>query len=168
MVSFGILLAISMSLVYFLVYYEIYPVFNENWNFGALDDAYLYSPLTIDDFGAGFELRIAKTLTMLMVVLYICETFLVLQIRRPNKSLLKSIREDRSKLIFLLFSLLYFLIIALMYIPGVQVFLAGNGINFCLMYLTGLDWLVCIMISLICIGSFEGVKFVARRKGISF
>ena len=168
MVSFGILLAISMSLVYFLVYHEIYPVFDENWNFGALNNAYLYSPDTINEFGIGFELSTAKALTMLMVVLYICETFLVLQIRRPNKSLIKSIREDRSKLILLIFSLLYFLIIALMYIPGVQVFLAGNGINFCLMYLTGLDWLVCIMISLICIGSFEVVKFGARRKGISF
>ncbi len=168
MTTFGILLIISMATVYFLVYNEIYPVFDENSNFGILDKEYLYSLQNIDAFGEGFELKVAKALTMLMVVLFLCETFLILQIRRPNKSLLKSIREDSNKLIYSLIALLFFLLLALMYIPGVQVFLARNKINFSLMYLTALDWLVCILISLICIGSFEFVKYVARIRGISF
>ena len=55
-----------------------------------------------------------------------------------------------------------------MYIPGVQVTLAEWGINFMFMYLTGLDWLICFLISMICIVSFEIVKFVARNYGMTF
>jgi hypothetical protein len=56
----------------------------------------------------------------------------------------------------------------LMYIPGVQVTLADAGINFMFMYLTGLDWLISFLISLICIVSFEIVKYIARRYNIEF
>jgi len=60
-----------------------------------------------------------------------------------------------------------------MYIPGAQVALANvrmgsSNINFMFMFLTAFDWLVCFLVSLICIISFEVVKFVARRKDITF
>jgi len=165
---FGILLAICMVVVYFVTMSELYPVFPENYNFGDLNDAYLYSPETYMEFTDGINLVHAKTLTMLMVTLFFCESFLVFQIRRPNKSLIKSIREDWNKFMFVLIGFLFFLLIALLYIPGVQITLASWGFNFMFMFLTGLDWLVCFLISLICIVSFEIAKFVARRKNIIF
>jgi len=168
MFAFGILLAISMLVVYFTVITGTYPLFSENWNFGNFNDAYLYSPLTYTEFSAGVERETAKTLTMLMATIFFCETFLVFQIRRPNKSLIKSIKEDSTKFMYLLVLLLFGSFLALMYIPGVQVTLASWGINFMFMYLTALDWLICFLVSLICIVTFEFIKFYSRKKNIYF
>jgi Ca2+-transporting ATPase len=161
---FGALLAISMIIVYFTTL--LGPTVSVI-NFGDLNEGYLFSPLTFPD-GSGTTLNEAKTLTMLMVSLFFCESFLVLQIRRPNKSLVKSIKEDSTRFMYLLIGFLFALFLALMYIPGVQVTLDEWGFNFRFMFLTGLDWLVCFLISLICIVSFEFVKLFARRKGIYF
>jgi len=115
------------------------------------------------------EIRImAKTLTMLMVTLFFCESFLVFQIRRPNKSLIRSLKEDSNKRMYLIIGLLFAVFLMLMYIPNAQVALAKAGINFMFMYLTALDWLICFSISLICIITFEAVKYAARKFKISF
>ncbi len=168
---FGILLAISMVLVYFLTMSEIWPVVTENWDLG---NAFLYSSdelipdILTDDYTLE-EIRImAKTLTMLMVTLFFCESFLVFQIRRPNKSLIRSLKEDSNKRMYLIIGFLFALFLMLMYIPNAQVALARAGINFMFMYLTALDWLICFLISLICIITFEFVKYIARKYKISF
>jgi Ca2+-transporting ATPase len=167
MIAFGGLLAISMLITYFITFTGFYPVFSDNYNFGAFNDGYLYSPET-RNLTPNTDLRIAKALTMLMVTLFFCESFLIFQIRRPNKNVIKAFKEDSSKFMYLIIGLLYGIFLALMYVPGVQVFLAMIGINFMFMYLTAFDWLVCFLISLICIVSFEIVKYIARRKGITF
>ncbi|MFW9865494.1 MAG: cation-translocating P-type ATPase [Candidatus Thorarchaeota archaeon] len=170
---FGILLAISMFIVYFLVITGIYPVQLGNISFGDLNHAYLYTPATpislpSDINGIPIDV-VGKTLTMLMVTLFFCESFLVFQIRRPNKSLIKSLREDSNKRMYLIIGFLFAVFLLLIYVPGVQIFIAEEwGVNFMFMYLTGYDWLVCFLISLICIVSFEIVKYVARRNGITF
>jgi Ca2+-transporting ATPase len=166
--TFGAFLALSMIVVYFTTITGIYRVFPENINFGDLDGAYLFSPETLPLYDTGASLNEVKTLTMLMVTIFFCESFLVFQIRRPNKSLIKSIKEDSTKFMYLLIGLLFGLFLVLMYVPGVQVTLASVNLNFMFMYLTWLDWLVCFLISLICIVSFELVKYFARKKGIYF
>ncbi len=165
---FGILLTISMVVVYFVTMSGNYPVFFENSNFGGLNEAYLYSPVNdkLNPFHVGLEE--AKALTMLMVTLFFCESFLIFQIRRPNKSLIRSLIEDSNKRMYIIIGFLFAVFLMLMYIPGVQITLANWGFNFMFMLLTGLDWLVCFLISLICIISFEIVKFGARKKNISF
>jgi len=165
MTIFGILLAVSMLVVYYITFSGAYPPFAGNYEFGALNSEYLFTSVT-GTFGVGR--KEAKTLTMLMVTLFFCESFLIFQIRRPNKSLIRSIREDSTKRMYLIIGLLFAIFLMLMYIPGVQVTLAELGINFMFMYLTGLDWLVCFLISLICIVSFEIVKYAARRYNITF
>ena len=164
---FGILLTISMVVVYSITFSGVYPT-PDILDFGGLDNAYLFTSETADLLPSGVTLVEAKTLTMLMVTLFFCESFLVFQIRRPNKSLMRSIKEDSNKFMYLLIGLLFFVLLALMYIPNVQVALADAGINFMFMYLTGLDWLVCFLISLICIVSFEIVKYLSRSYGITF
>ncbi|TFG17922.1 MAG: cation-transporting P-type ATPase [Promethearchaeota archaeon] len=167
---FGILLAISMLIVYFVTFSGLYPVFPENYPSGYLyfvKDPELIPPeiftLPIEEIR-----RIGKTLTMLMVTLFFCESFLVFQIRRPNKSLIKSIKEDSTRFMYLLIGLLFGVFIALIYIPGFQTALASVGINFMFMFLTAFDWLICFLISLICIISFEIVKYIARSREIFF
>ncbi|MFW9783162.1 MAG: cation-translocating P-type ATPase [Candidatus Heimdallarchaeota archaeon] len=167
---FGLLLAVSMVVVYSITISGLYPT-PSILDFGDLNNAYLYTVDTASLLPPGVTLVEAKTLTMLMVTLFFCESFLVFQIRRPNKSLLRSIKEDSNRFMYLLIGLLFFVLIALMYIPGIQVFLADPnviGVNFMFMYLSGLDWLVCFLISLICIVSFEIVKYFARSYGITF
>jgi Ca2+-transporting ATPase len=176
---FGALLSLSMVIVYFISITGAYPVFPENIIPGYLyyDDSLI--PPQVYNIPAVFWAEpaqqlnmirtIGKSLTMMMCVLFFCESFLVFQIRRPNKSLIKSFIEDSNKFMYILIGLLFFLFIALLYIPGVQVFLAEElGINFMFMPLSAIDWLVCFLISLICIVSFEIVKWIARSRGIEF
>jgi Ca2+-transporting ATPase len=160
---FGALLSISMLVVYFTTITGVYPVFPENLN---LSEGYITFPEYVSPEIGWVYPNQAKTLTMLMVTLFFCESFLVFQIRRPNKSLIKSIKEDSTKFMYLLIGFLFAVFLALMYIPGFQVTLAVWGLNFRFMFLTGLDWLVCFLISLICIVSFEIVKYGARKLGI--
>ncbi|MFX1456860.1 MAG: cation-translocating P-type ATPase [Promethearchaeota archaeon] len=176
---FGILLAVSMVIVYFITITGFYPVFPENVNISGLNHSYLYTDETVILWRSDLQdfyplisdpelLQYGKALTMLMVTLFFCESFLVFQIRRPNKSLIRSLIEDSNKRMYLIIGFLFALFLMLMYIPGVQVTLADWGINFMFMYLTGMDWLVCFLISLICIISFEIVKKIARYYGITF
>ena len=169
MLVFGALLAICMLITYFTVISGVFPVTYSNIHFGNLNNAYLYSAETHEEVTPGIDLRIAKALTMLMVTLFFCESFLILQIRRPNKSLYRSLREDSTKMMYLLIGLLFGLFLALMYIPGVQLWLAINwNVNFMFMRLTILDWGACFLISMICVGGFEAAKWSARRRGITF
>jgi len=80
---FGVFMALSMIVVYFTTITGIYPIFPENTNFGDWNGAYLFSPETFS-LNPGVSLNEVKTLTMLMVTIFFCESFLVFQIRRPN------------------------------------------------------------------------------------
>ncbi|MFX1499011.1 MAG: cation-translocating P-type ATPase [Promethearchaeota archaeon] len=168
LIIFGILLSICMIITYVIVITGAYPVFLENYEFGAFNSAYLYTSETNGLIPVGVTLAQGKTLTMLMLTLFFCESFLVYQIRRPNKSLIKSIKEDSTKFMYILIGLLFGVFIAIIYIPGFQVTLADWGLNFMFMYLTGLDWLICFLISMICIGGLEIFKYLFRKKGIFF
>jgi Ca2+-transporting ATPase len=163
MVAFGGLLALSMCVVYFLGVTGTYPIVAEN----VSNPDYLYHPLTLY-LTPGINVNHAKALTMLMVTLFFCETCLIFQIRRPNKSLLKAFKEDSNILMYLLIGFLFSLLLLIMYYPGLQVLLASYGINFMFMFLSAGDWIVCFLIACICIVSFELVKLYARRKGIVF
>jgi len=138
-----------------------------NYEFDILNAAYLFTTETMS-LTSGIDLNVVKTLTMLMTTLFFSETILVLQIRRPNESLIKSVKEASNKRMYLILGFLYAVFLLLMYMPGVQVGLAQIGINFMFMNLTALDWLICFLISLITIIPFELVKFYARKKEIYF
>ena len=181
LVSFGLFLTISMLFVYFLSYNGIYPVFQSNYELGNLNTYYLSTEdyiemIPIQDiftlkFPESFSMILTrtKTLTMLMVTLYFCETFLVFQIRRPNKSLIKSMKEDRNKLMFIITGFLFLVFFLLIYVPGVQTFLAAIGANFMFMFLQPLDWIISLLISFFaCIIPFELVKYIARKRKIVF
>ncbi len=165
MCIYGGLLSLSMIITYFVALTGAYPVFPLNHELGFWNQGYLYTSETMK-LTPTVKLNEAKALTMLMVTLFFCESFLVLQIRRPNKSLIASIRHDSNKFMYILLGLLFFALLSFMYIPGFQLTLAAIGLNFMFMHLTALDWLVCFSISLICIGAFEVIKYYIRIKKI--
>ncbi len=191
LLAFGVLMSICMIFVYFLGINGIYGVFEGNIYDSAdflYSDAYTledYFPTeeTMQDFVEMCEsigrpptletLRLfGKTLTMLMTVLFFSESFLVLQIRRPNKSLLRSIKEDSNVMMYIIIGLLFASFLAILYIPKAQTYLGSmgqeGGFNFMFMPLTALDWFICFLISLISIFGFEGIKYSARKRGIVF
>jgi len=163
---YGGLLAISMLITYFLAV-KISPVVESNYDFGNLNPYYLFSSNNLY-LSNGVNLDDAKSLTMVMTTLFFCECALALQIRRPNKSLLKSIKEERNIFMFIVIGILFLVFLLFMYFPNLQVSLAKKNVNLQFMFLNLLDWLICFMISFICIGTFELVKFIARKNNIKF
>ncbi|MBN2156024.1 MAG: cation-transporting P-type ATPase [Candidatus Lokiarchaeota archaeon] len=163
MLSYGFLLAISICLVYFLSITRTIPI--NAFNIGSQ-----YFPY----FNQNIELQFqGKTLTMLMVVLYFCESILVFQIRRINKSIIRTLKEDSKLWMYMLIGVLFAIFLSLMYIPRLQISLAelkiGDlSLNFRFMRLNGWDWLICAGIACISVMGFEIAKYLFRKKGIIF
>ncbi len=167
MLLYGLFLAGAMVVIYFLVQSGLYANEN-NTDFGRWNSFYLFTQETLH-LWEGLEFRTAKTLTMLMTTLFLCETALALQIRRPNKSLWKSLMEDRSPLIYMVVGGLFGIYLAILYIPGLQLWLTQQGIAFNFVRLNFADWSLCFGIALgVCILPFEGVKAFCRSKNIRF
>ncbi|MHA2017699.1 MAG: cation-translocating P-type ATPase [Promethearchaeota archaeon] len=170
LVTYGIFLALAMLVVYFLCINGTYPVFKWNTELNGLNSYYLFTDAT-KSLWQGVDLINAKTLTMLMTTLYFCECALALQIRRPNMSLIRSLKEEGNKFMYIIVGVLFLIYLSLMYIPGLQIALATSsfGIQLNFMFLTPWDWLVCIAIAFFCcIGPFELVKYFSRKKGIFY
>jgi Ca2+-transporting ATPase len=136
-----------------------------SWN---LNQAISYIPLG----STPKQLLEQKARTMFITTLYIAETNFIWTFRRPNKSFLKSIREEfkLSLLIVCLFTLaLHILHICFSYAVNYfinDVFGLSFQINF--MFLSGTDWLICILFALIGILGIEIVKYYARIRNIKF
>jgi Ca2+-transporting ATPase len=165
MIFYGILLSISIILVYFLTITGIYPIFNDN-----ITGLYptVNQNISTGDLTSGVNLNHAKALTMLMLTIFFCESILIFQIRRPNKSLLRAIKEDSNIKHYLIVGFMFLILVLLIYIPGFQVMLANFGFNFMFVSLNAADWFVSFCISMICVVGFEIVKFAARKKEIIF
>jgi len=113
-----------------------------------------------------------KARTMLMTTLYIYETSFIWSFRRPNVSIIKSVKEEFSLRLFVIcgFTLiLHILIINFSYSVNTainDIFNLNFQLNF--MFLDGFDWLTCVSLAMPGIIGIEIVKFLARSKGIHF
>ncbi|MHA2390477.1 MAG: cation-translocating P-type ATPase [Promethearchaeota archaeon] len=120
---------------------------------------------------SGEELE-QKARTMFITTLYLVETNFIWTFRRPNKSLRKSLKEElnRSLLIICLITLaLHTLYVCFSYSVNYyvnDVFGLNLQINF--IFLSGTDWLICILLALPGILGIELFKHVARKKEIFF
>ena len=118
------------------------------------------------------ELIEQKARTMFITTLYIVETNFIWTIRRPNQSVIKSLKQEFSLsllVISLLTLLLHILHICFSYAANYfinDVFKLNFQINF--MFLSGSDWILCILFALPGIIGIEGIKYIARLKKIKF
>ncbi len=118
------------------------------------------------------ELLAQKARTMFITTLYIVETTFIWTFRRPNKSFLKSLKEEfcLSLLIVSLFTLaLHVLYIIFSYQVNYyvnDVFGLNLQINF--LFLSGTDWIICVLFALPGLIGIELFKYIARRKNILF
>ncbi|MHA1673115.1 MAG: cation-translocating P-type ATPase, partial [Promethearchaeota archaeon] len=140
--SYGAFLMATMFGLYFLVSTGTYPLFNVNTSLGALDAFYPFTDATLSYWDGALPV-IAKTLTMLCTTIFIAEYFMALQIRRPNKSLWRSLHEDMNWVIYLLGIGLFGFLFSIMYIPGFQLLFYDLGFKFQIMFLHPLDLLMC-------------------------
>ncbi len=113
-----------------------------------------------------------KARTMFITTIFIVETNFIWTFRRPNSSLSKSLKEELSisLLVICLFTLtLHVLFICFSYSINYyinDVFGLNLQINF--MFLSGTDWLICILLALPGILGIEIYKNVARKKKVFF
>jgi len=119
------------------------------------------------------ELVAMKARTMFITTLYIVETMFIWTFRRPNQSIVKTIKnEDFSRMLFVICAItlsLHVLVICFSYYFNNAV---NNllGLNFQLnfMFLSATDWLICIIFALPGIMGIELFKYYARKKKIIF
>jgi len=118
------------------------------------------------------ELLAQKARTMFITTLYIVETTFIWTFRRPNKSFLKSLKEEfcLSLLVVSLFTLaLHVLYIVFSYQVNYyvnDVFGLNLQINF--LFLSGTDWIMCVLLALPGLIGIEIFKYFSRRKNILF
>jgi len=153
----GLVLALQLTLS------GIIPLNEWNLNPGL---SYIPAGSTLQDITA------QKARTMLITTIYITETTFIWSFRRPNKSLVKSIKEEFNLSLFLitLFTLgIHILHINFSYVVNLYINdLWGLDLQINYLYLSGTDWMICIMLSSIGIIGLEVFKFLARKKALKF
>ncbi len=169
LIAYGTFLALAMLVIYFLYINGDFSDTLRNRELGNLNPYYLFTSAT-SHLWSGVNTSQAKTLTMLMTTLYFCECALALQIRRPNMSIIKSIK-DGNKFMFIIIGALFIIYLSIMYVPNLQIALAtssfGIQLNFVVLRIE--DWVVCFAVAVLCcIGPFEIIKYFSRKRGIFY
>ncbi|MFX0001501.1 MAG: cation-translocating P-type ATPase [Candidatus Hodarchaeota archaeon] len=157
LMGIGLVLALQLSLG------QVVPL--NDWN---LNPYISY----INPASPSSELVAQKARTMFITTLYIVETNFIWTFRRPNKSLVRSIKEEfsLSLLVICIFTLLlHILYICFSYLVNYyvnDVFGLDLQINF--MFLSGTDWILCILLALPGLIGIEVFKYIARERNIHF
>ncbi|MBY9015798.1 MAG: cation-translocating P-type ATPase [Candidatus Lokiarchaeota archaeon] len=157
LMGIGLVLALQFTLEGFIPLNE--------WN---LNPAISYIP-----FGSTQpELLAQKARTMFITTLYIVETTFIWTFRRPNKSLIKSLKDEFS-LTLLAISLftLSLHVLFVFFSNDVNYYVNDEfdldlQINF--LFLSGTDWIICILLALPGLLGIELFKYFARRKNVLF
>jgi magnesium-transporting ATPase (P-type) len=157
LIVFALSLALMLTVAYLLALYDIVPVFGANIVGHALESGLPDSPTSL-------IWEQAKARTMLLSVAIIAQSVLVLSLRRLNKPLYKSLKQDWNwKIMPLVLSIPVFHAI-LMYVPQIQYALAAIDIRFEIIPLAALDWLIVLALGLAPIALLELTKLVWVRK----
>ncbi|MHA2233043.1 MAG: HAD-IC family P-type ATPase, partial [Candidatus Hodarchaeales archaeon] len=161
----AITLSAMLYLVFYLAYNSIIPV--EEFNKLGIDFSDWYDK--DDNILAPKHWEHAKARTMLITTIFLTECLVVLSLRRMNKSILSAFTEDRFWVVYLCVFLLPISHMILMYFPlSQEVLVDFTTINLELIYLTPIDWLICIGAAMVPIAALEGVKAYKRRNGEFF
>ncbi|MFW9940832.1 MAG: cation-translocating P-type ATPase [Candidatus Thorarchaeota archaeon] len=157
LMGIGLVFALQFTL------WEIIPL-NE-WN---LNPQISY----VDPFSSHSELVAQKARTIFITTIYIVETNFIWTFRRPNKSFYRSIKEELSitLLLICLFTLaLHVLFICFSYSVNYYINdVSGFNLQLNFMFLSGTDWLICILLALPGIFGIEIYKNMARKKNVFF
>jgi len=156
-------IGISLVLVLQLTLGGVFPL-NE-WN---LNPSLSYIPAG----STPQDLLDQKARTMFITTIYIIETMFIWSFRRPNKSLLKSIRGEFNISLFLICTFtLAIHILHINFSHTVNTYINDIwGLDFQInfLFLSGFDWLICILFASSGIVGIEIFKYIARSKNMIF
>ena len=159
LVIFVLALAVMLSFAYLLPFTGVLPVFDGN-KAGITPVLNRINPLDSVSWAH------AKARTMLQSVALVAECALILSLRRINKPIHKSLREDANWIIWPFILAIPIFHVLLMYLPETQIFLLRFGINFEIIQLTGLDWIIVLALGLTPIALLELSKKWSRMKEV--
>ena len=157
LVIFALSLGVTLSASYLLPYSGVLPVFGGN-KVGFIPNLNQVNPLDSVSWAQ------AKARTMLQSVALIAECTLILSLRRIKKPIHKSLREDSNWIIWPFILAIPIFHVLLMYIPATQPFLLSFGINFEIIQLTAIDWIVVLALGLTPIALLELSKVWSLKK----
>ena len=165
LVILALVLAFAGALVYFLTYYGIIPV--TEFNQSGIDLILQSDPNAIASSPINWSH--AKARTMLVTVLVISESLVVLSLRRLNKSVFRSFKEDWKWLVIILVMVVPILHILLIYVIPLQN-LANNLLGFRVEFVTlGLvDWVILLIAIALPIVTLEIYKMIIRKKEVYY
>ncbi|MHA1755752.1 MAG: cation-translocating P-type ATPase [Promethearchaeota archaeon] len=113
-----------------------------------------------------------KARSMFITTLYILETNFIWTFRRPNKSLIKSLKEEISfTLLFVLMFTMLIHILVICFSASLNYYIndvIGLNLQLNYMFLSLTDWLICIVLSIPGIFGIEIIKYIARKREIFF
>jgi len=157
------LMGLGLVLILQLTLWHVIPL--NNWN---LNPYISY----INPASPFSELVAQKARTMFITTIFILETNFIWTFRRPNKSLNRSIKEEfsLSLLVICMFTLvLHVLFICFSYLVNYYVNdVLGLDLQINFMFLSGTDWILCILFALPGIIGIEAFKYFAREKNMHF
>jgi P-type Ca2+ transporter type 2C len=157
LIVFSLSLALMLTVAYLLALYDVWPVIDPNLAGHVLGSDLFESPAAVM-----WEQATART--MLLSVAIVAQSALILSLRRLNKPMYKSLKEDWNwKIMPLVLSIPIFHAV-LMYIPQIQSAFGALGINFEIIPLTAIDWLIVLALGLAPVGLLELTKLVWIRK----
>lgn len=118
------------------------------------------------------QLLAQKARTMFITTLYIAELIFIWTIRRPNKSIFKSIKEEFSLVLFVVgsFTLLIHILLIVFSYP-INYFVndyLGMNLQLNFMFLSFGDWIFSILFALPGVGGIEIYKYYFRKGGNFF
>ncbi len=158
LIVFALSLALMLTIAYLLALYGITPVFDANRAGHVLGSDALESVSTI-------LWEQAKARTMLLSVAIIAQSALILSLRRLNKPIYKSLKEDWNWKIWPLILSIPIFHAVLMYVPHIQYAFSAVGIRFEIIQLAPVDWLMVLALGLAPIALLELTKiFMAKRE----
>jgi len=161
MALFSISLALVLYAAYFATAAGVLPVFQGNLS-GYVPN-FLPGVFNVTSWSE------AKARTLLLTVGIIGEILLIISLRRLNKPILRTLREDHHWTFWPLLLIVPLAYLVLMYVPQTQLFLVHSlGINFEIIRLTGVDWIAAITLGVVPVTLLEIYKMWVRRKGEFF
>ncbi len=144
---------ITISIAYYLFFSGIIPVFGGNVSFNP------------EDPSSAINMKQAKARTILISIMYLTESFIVLSLRRINVSIRESMK-DMSIFVWVMILIAPLIHIAVIFIPGVQLFLMNYGVSFDFVSLTFVDSVFILIFASLPIIILEVYKKYLRSRDV--
>jgi Ca2+-transporting ATPase len=159
---FSIFAGLAFYASYFWTLDGFIPVFDQN-KLGYIPTFNIADPTNPINWAQ------AKGRTILYATILVAECTLIVSLRRINKSIFRTLKEDNYWIIWPFIILPIVANLVLMYVPFIQTLLIQwLGINLQVIQLTAVDWIVAIILGLMPIAILELYKKWIRGRGSFF